>query len=188
MVNLLYDFKSQYYMFIRSKTISGRKYAYLVRTKWDKRSKKVKQKVSKYLGPIVQLEQISDLSFFDYYDYDFETYINTVKIDDLVFDLVELELVKHGFTKKSKNVLVNGPIEVDIKKMDKVFSMNEGFMHRFTLKEIGRYDKILDAKKRIPYKFAALFVNAGIDIEKELFVELYQRFFSNNIEESEMED
>ena len=62
-------------MFIRQKIIYNNPYAYLVRTKWDKRSKKVKQKVSKYLGKIYHLERVKDTTFSDYYSCDIEKYI-----------------------------------------------------------------------------------------------------------------
>ncbi|MFP4111961.1 MAG: hypothetical protein ACLFPQ_05165 [Candidatus Woesearchaeota archaeon] len=171
-------------MFIRSKTISGKEYAYLVRTKWDKRSKTVKQKVSKYLGPIIKLDKVKDVDFFDYYnDLDKDDYLNTVSIKQLIRDLVEIELYRHGFTKKSPEKMTNGVIELRLPYVSKVFSLNEGYMNKATLKEIEKYDKILGQnEKKIPYKFAALFVNAGIDIEKELFVEIYQRFFSDSID------
>ena len=173
-----------YLMFIRSKTISGRDYAYLVRTRWDKRKKTVRQKVSKYLGSITKLEKIKDITFFDYFDYDKDRYIANVSMKELVRDLVEFELFKHGFTKKSKYRMTNGVIEAQLDNMTEVFSMNEGYMNKHTLKEIERYYKILDQdEKKIPYKFAALFVNAGIDIDKELFIELYQKFFSDSINE-----
>jgi hypothetical protein len=60
--------------------------------------------------------------------------------------------------------------------------MNEGFLHRSTILEIYKYDKLLsETIHNVPFRFAALFVNAGLDIEKEVFIELYQRFFSNQI-------
>ena len=170
-------------MFIRAKTISGKRYAYLVRTRWDKKSKKVRQKVSRYLGPIITLDKIKDTGFFDYYNkYDSDDYINNVSIKQLVRDLVELELNNHGFSKKTAEIMTNGVLDVRIPYVPNVFSMNEGYLNRFTLKEIEKYDKILDTDdKRIPFKFAGLFVNAGLDIEKNLFVELYQRFFKDSI-------
>ena len=41
-------------MFVRAKTIKGKKYGYLVQNVWKKN--KVSQKVKKYLGPIINLE------------------------------------------------------------------------------------------------------------------------------------
>lgn len=170
------------HMFIRAKTISGRNYAYLVRTRWDKRSKTVKQKVSKYLGPITKLDKVKDIAFFDYYKFDKEKYINEVKIERLVRDLAELELYRHGFIKLNSSTMTNGVHKVDIEHVSQVFELNEGFMNKHTLKAILHYDKILDEnERRIPYKFAGLFVNAGLDIDKELFVELYQRLFSDSV-------
>jgi hypothetical protein len=176
-------------MFIRSKTISNKNYAYLVRTRWDKRSKKVKQKVSKYLGPIKKLDKVKDKDFFEYYNHERDNYINNVKMKDLIRDLVEHELYKHGFLRLGKYKMSNGLIEVNPDKVEKVFELNEGFLNRHTLREIERYDKILDEKEsKIPYKFAALFVNAGLDIDQSLFVELYQRFFSSTLPSEKIEE
>ncbi len=178
-------------MFIRSKTISNKNYAYLVRTKWDKRSKKVKQKVSKYLGPIKKLDKIKDIEFFDYYNYDKNKYIDSVKIKDLVRDLTEHELFKHGFTRLTKYKMSNGAFEINLEKLDTVLEMNEGYMNRYTLRELEKYDKILDeAESKIPFKFASLFVNAGLNIDHDLFIELYQKFFSDSIsmEEDKLEN
>lgn len=169
-------------MFIRQKTIYNNPYAYLVRTKWDKRSKKVKQKVSKYLGRVYHLDKVRNISFEEYYGVNLDKYVSESDLKKIVSDLVQLELYKHGFEQSREGIMENGTHSVDLNKIDKVFSMNEGFMNYNTLKEIFKYDFLLgDEAKNVPFRFASLFVNAGIDIEKGLFIAIYQKFFSDNI-------
>ena len=169
-------------MFIRQKIIYNNPYAYLVRTKWDKRSKKVKQKVSKYLGKIYHLERVKDITFSEYYSCDIEKYIYETPLKKMVDDLVRLELYRHGFTKLTKNTMTDGIKVIDITNIEKVLGLNEGFMHKSTLKQILKYDSLLDENERkIPFKFASLFVTAGINIDKELFILLYQKLFSESV-------
>ena len=172
-------------VFIRQKTIYNRPYAYLVSTRWDKRSKKVKQKVSKYLGKIMNLERVRDLPFLEYFASidDIEEYTRRNSMEDIIKDLVELELYRHGYLRREGDgrVMVNGEHEIDIEGLDNlkgVFSLNEGFLAKETIRGIRDYDKIFKkAEDRYPFDFAALFVNAGINIDKELFISLYRRCF-----------
>jgi hypothetical protein len=179
-------------VFIRSKIIYGRKYAYLVKTKWDKKSKKVKQKVSKYLGSIQKFERIKNTDFLSYNEINYDHYIENKSIKDIVLDLAELELFRHGFIKietpkyKKQRIMSNGVKQFDLMNLNEVLEINEGYMNKITLKEIERYDKVLDEnEKRIPFKFAALFVNAGIDIDENMFIDLYKRFFSEKLKKDE---
>jgi hypothetical protein len=175
-------------MFIRQKMIANKPYAYLVRSKWDKRSKKVKQKVSKYLGKIQTLDRIRNTSFSEYYHVDVDEYVLKHDLHHLVRDLVELEFYRHGFIKKNTATMINGENEVDIEKLETVYAMNEGFMNKNTLRQIFKYDRLLDEREhKIPYKFAALFVNAGIDLDKELFIALYQKYFSDSLSSEDEE-
>ncbi len=171
-------------MFIREKIISNTPYAYLVRTKWDKRSKKVKQKVSKYLGKIHRLERVKNTTYKEYFQIiNLESHVSEISLSQLVHNLIELELYRCGFTKKSKHKMTNGVITIDIEFPEHVYAINEGFLHRKTILEIFKYDKLLDdSVTNVPFKFAALFVNAGIDIDKELFIEVYRHYFSDQID------
>ncbi len=169
-------------MFIREKKINGKNYAYLVSTRWDKRSKKVKQKVSKYLGKVAYLDKIKEKSFKDYYEVDVERYAYERELNDIVPDLVELDLFRHGFEKKD-GMMLNGEHSIDPRAVKGVFYMNEGYLSEDMLNQILRYDKILGkSESRIPFKFAELFVAAGLSIDKDLFVALYRRFFSDYLE------
>lgn len=169
-------------MFIRQKLIYNNPYAYLVKTKWDKKSKKVRQKVSKYLGRIYGLDRVRNRSFIEYFNVEIDNYVSETPFKKIVKDLIQLEFYRHGFEIKEKNLMENGVHTVDIEKIDKVFAMNEGFMNQNTVNQILRYDNLLgETNINIPFKFASLFVNAGIDIEKELFIALYQKSFSDNI-------
>lgn len=172
-------------IFIREKIIYNKSYAYLVTTRWDKRSKKVKQKVSKYLGKIIKLEKVRNIDFSDYFKEinDIEEYAKKTPLEDIIQNLVEIELYRCGFNKNEneKTNMSNGNIEIDISKINNingVFSLNEGFLAKETLKQILRYEDIFKkSEKKYAFDFAALFVNAGLNIDKELFIYLYKRFF-----------
>ena len=49
-------------MFIRLKKVNGYEYAYLVRSVWDRKEKKVKQEVIKYLGNLRNPKRVHKLS------------------------------------------------------------------------------------------------------------------------------
>ncbi len=151
-------------------------------TRWDKRSKKVKQKVSKYLGRIRHLERLKNTTFDEYFSLDDKiSYAKTAHIHEIVKDLVELDLYRHGFTRENGRMMSDGRHSIDpdrLKDMKEVFAMNEGFLAKDTIRAILDYEKIFQkSEKRYAFDFAALFVNAGIDMDKELFIALYKRFF-----------
>ncbi|MFW5852650.1 MAG: hypothetical protein ACOCUR_01335 [Nanoarchaeota archaeon] len=173
-------------MFIREKIIYNKPYAYLVKTRWDKRSKKVKQKVHKYLGKIYKLEKVRNILFEEYFSFELETYVEETDLKDILYNLIEVELFRHGFEKSEKgDLMVLGDISIPLspKDIEKVYQMNEGYLNKYTLKEIMRYYTLLDESiNNVPFRFAALFVNAGINIDKDLFIQLYQKLFSDNID------
>jgi len=158
--------------FIRIKTIAGNDYAYLVESKWYKRRHKGKnkgprQKVSKYLGRAYSFDKANDKDFltFKYID-DLEQYLNNNNKNQIFRDLVEWELFRHDINKEeftidfNTNKIMKGKKEVSMR-------MNEGFLNSFTL------NRLFNLKAGESYYLAKCFVEAGIDVPKEVFVGLF---------------
>jgi len=158
--------------FIRIKNISGKEYAYLVENKWYKRKHKGKnkgsrQKVSKYLGKVYHFDKVNNYDFLTFKNIDdLGQYLKNNNKIQVFKDLVEWELYRHDINKEE--FMVN----IDNKKVTKNNKMvnlriNEGFMSSFTL---GRIFKL---KAGESYYMAKCFIEAGIDIPKEVFVGVF---------------
>ena len=160
--------------FIRTKNIAGKEYAYLVENKWYKRRHKGKnkgprQKVSKYLGRVYRFNKEKDLDFFSFKNINnLEQYLrnNSNNKNQIFRDLVEWELFRHGINKEeftinfSNKKILNGKREVSLR-------INEGFLNSFTL---GR---LFNLKSGESYYLAKCFIEAGIEIPKEVFVGVF---------------
>ena len=160
--------------FIRTKNIAGKEYAYLVENKWYKRRHKGKnkgprQKVSKYLGRVYRFNKEKDLDFFSFKNINnLEQYLrnNSNNKNQIFKDLVEWELFRHVINKEeftinfSNKKILNGKREVSLR-------INEGFLNSFTL---GR---LFNLKSGESYYLAKCFIEAGIEIPKEVFVGVF---------------
>ena len=158
--------------FIRIKNIAGKEYAYLVENKWYKRKYKGKnkgsrQKVSKYLGRVYHFDRVNDYDFFTFKNIDdLEQYLKNNKKNQVFKDLVEWELFRHDIDKKEFTINLDNK---KVLKKEKMVSlrMNEGFMSSFTL---GR---LFNLKAGESYYMAKCFIEAGIDVPKEVFVGMF---------------
>jgi len=158
--------------FIRIKTIAGKDYAYLVENKWYKRRHKGKnkgsrQKVSKYLGRVYHFDKVNDRDFLTFKNIDdLEQYLKNTEKNQVFKDLVEWELWRHNIDKTQYNIdfnnkkIMNGKKEVSLR-------MNEGFLSSFTLK------RLFNINSNDSLYLAKCFVEAGIDIPKEVFVGVF---------------
>ncbi len=109
--------------FVRKKKIKGKDYAYLVENMWTKKGSR--QKVKAYLGKMFVFEQVKNPVLQD-----------ADKKEEILRNLVEWELLKHGFEKKGDK-FVNGETEVlfennKLKLVDldvePAFAFNEGYL------------------------------------------------------------
>lgn len=174
-------------MFIRKKRIKGNDYAYLVRNVWRKRPKSgergSRQKVSKYLGRIYRFENIYSNSFVEFYKInkikEFNEYIEKKSKKDVIKDLIKLELINIGF-KEQGMLLVNDDLKFDPDNLtfsdNIVIEMNEGFLCKETIADILNFKP--GDEEREGYNLANAFVEAGLKVPEEVFVEYYKRFFS----------
>jgi len=171
-------------MFIRIKKIKKYEYAYLVANKWTKKGPR--QKSKKYLGRCVRLEKKKDLNFKEYYRLDeekIEKLVHSNSTKKVLGKLVEFELIKHGFEydkiKKYyiKEDIIAMPNKLKIfneeNKNNLVLKINEGYLCEFLLRKILKFN--FKGEDEDAYKFADLFVAAGLEVDKEVFVELFRK-------------
>lgn len=155
--------------YIRTKKISDKFYCYLVENKHTKKGPR--QKVKKYLGKVISLEQVEELEFSG----------DLRKSNrEILLELIKLELLKHGF-KLKKELYVNKDLSFDLeklvlknKKKEVVLKINEGFLCNFTLKRILDFKKSNDINED-GLQLAKYFVEAGIVVPKEVFIIFYQK-------------
>ena len=166
--------------FIRTKKIKGAEYAYIVENKWKKRGKKVKQKTKKYLGRVYRFDK-KDIGFFEFHSVSDELkYIKDKTREDIIIDLVKWELVKHGF-KQDKGVLVNGDciFRLNDKKImnskgNKIaLGFNQGYLSSYAITNLLHFQAEVEEEG---YDLAKLFVEAGIDIPKQVFVGVFSKY------------
>ncbi len=158
--------------FIRIKKINGKEYAYLVENKWYKRGFKGKgkgprQKVGKYLGKVYHFNKEQDIDFFSFKKIEnLERYLKNNAREKIIRELVEWELFRHNIDKNrftidlSNKKIMAGNKEISLK-------MNEGFLNSFTLA------RLFNMRLNEGYYLAKCFVEAGIEIPKEVFVGLF---------------
>lgn len=158
--------------FIRVKKINGKEYAYLVENKWYKRGFKRKgrgprQKVGKYLGKVYSFTKADNIGFFEFNKIDnVESYIKSNAREQIIRELVEWELARHNISKEEFTIDFSSKIVSKGKKKVSL-RINEGFLNSFTLA------RLFNMKRNEGYYLAKCFVEAGIEIPKEVFVGLF---------------
>ena len=156
--------------FIRIKKINGAEYAYLVENKWYKRGFKSKgrgsrQTVSKYLGRVHSFEKANDVGFFNFKVMsNAEQYLVDNNQEEVIKDLVRWELYRHN--------IENFSIDFSSQKITKnnktiTIKINEGFLNNYTLR------RLFNLRKEDSLYLAKCFVEAGIEVPKEIFVGLF---------------
>ena len=160
--------------FIRVKKINGKEYAYLVENKWYKRGFKGKgkgsrQKVGKYLGRVFYFNKEQDIDFFSFKKIeDIGDYLRGNAREKIIRELVEWELFRHNINKEEFTIDFNNK-KIANKNTDKEVSlrMNEGFLNSFTL------SRLFNMRSNDSYYLAKCFVEAGIEVPKEVFVGMF---------------
>ena len=154
-------------MFLRLKKVKGKEYCYLVENRWKSR-----QKVKKYLGATVRFESHKC-------DKDFHPECFEKKTEDVLRDIVIWELIKIGFSDEGKvlqkkNILFHKE-KMNFRRESKkiVLAINEGYLCDFTLKRILSFRKSDDIKKD-GVELARRFVDAGLNVPKEVFIEFFK--------------
>jgi len=168
-------------MFIRSKTRklpSGKtiKYAYLVKSKRRKKSKKPpKQHIIAYLGRIIELKDHQP------------TLTNPKDYKDAVESLLKQILESNGFRKfqkdprtLKKDIIIIRFASFDVfdqsTNKDLCLMVNEGFISAFSLKNIFNYKPLEKNKREIGLDLAKNLISTGIKLKGDDFVQIFNLF------------
>lgn len=153
--------------YIRIKNISNNPYAYLVES--QKTSSGPRQKVKQYLGRVYKIEKKN---------------LFTVNDTDVLNNLVLSELKSRGFKEKKRSFVYNNliyskkdfsltkKIKFENKK-EAVIKLNNGYLCSFSLQRIVNFKKTTDLNKDA-HRLAKYFLQAGLEISEEDFVQFYQ--------------
>lgn len=149
-------------MFVRTKKIKDKNYAYLVANEWT--PWRSRQKVAKYLGRTHILERKEEQA-------------NSIAS---LTDAIIQELVNHGFQEHSGKYL-KGKIIVNLErhtvregKKSVVLGMNEGFLCRHTLKRLFNFEPE-ERPDKSAEKLATFILEAGLKLNNEQFVQLFEK-------------
>lgn len=141
-------------MFIRTKKIKNKEYAYLVENKWTKKGSR--QKVKKYLGKIIKAKRILQNNYLIDDQKTYQTIIN---------ELIKYELDNHKIKNNTSSVI----------------AMNEGFLCKETITKLLHLKN--EKKQRIDKegeKLANSLLEAGLQLKKEEFSKLFETWKKTN--------
>jgi hypothetical protein len=188
-------------MFLRGKKVKDKQYLYAVENVWKKG--KVKQKVKKYLGRVHIFEVKRRVSFEKFIEdvrkKDLENYLFYSDADEIVYDLIVWELYRRGFSIENKKAS-KGKLIANLKNRRKVLVCKgrpfcvkgkEGYINNLSINQIlnaGHDEEEGDIdKKKAAFDFARLLVEGGINVPKDVFIELFHKKFLD-YEQEEKED
>lgn len=139
-------------MFVRVKKVNGKEYAYLVENIW--KEGKTRQRVKKYLGPVVRMHgQKKPLP------------PRTGTYRDAIMELIRHEVEGTGIA-----VGKRGSIRRDGREV--VAAINHGYLCTHTARQLLDTRQIEEPRKG--EHLAELLTRAGITIRKDTFVSLYR--------------
>ncbi len=156
-------------MFIRVKNIHGRRYAYLVENRW--RNGSVKQHVRRYLGPVVKLEKTDDTPFAAWKEIDLAAYISNTPQRRILRDLIRHALMQHGFTEREDLTLRQWGPRRNGKEV--VLELSGGYYSKYTGTKLINFTP--REESRPGQRLAEAFREAGVAIDKTLFILLYRK-------------
>lgn len=159
-------------VYIRVKKINKYLYAYLVEN--ISTTSGPRQKVKQYLGRVYELDKNKEV----------EESFNGHSKEEILLNLIIPELKVRGF-KEKKGFWINKDLVFDVKNFtlrkttkaktskDAILKLNEGYLCSFTLERILKFEKSKNVKKDAQI-LAKYFLEAGLQINQELFVSFYQ--------------
>ncbi|MGM5480973.1 MAG: hypothetical protein ACQESE_01035 [Nanobdellota archaeon] len=161
-------------MFVRAKLVKGKSYGYLVDNKWI--DGKVRQKVKKYLGPIKELPESDDA--YSYFDLD-----TSLSSRACLRDCIAREFLNRGFV-RDKNKLKKETIIIDlvtgrIRSGNKqiVLFLNGRYLYDGLLGYLLSFNDPEPEKDAPGTRLAQAFSDAGIGIDKSVFIQLYKKIY-----------
>lgn len=166
-------------MFIRVKTISGKKYAYLCESVW--RDSKNQQVVKQYLGKIFDAGETPSIQA-----------IAQINKETLLTQLLSQTLGAAGFSKNNKdesvwskeidaqNLLVNEQSFAVKNSKDKeiIIRINDGYICSQTL--LALHKVLQEPSTDQGQELARAFVDAGLRLSPGFFVDIYTQLYTHN--------
>lgn len=154
-------------MFVRIKRIKGQKYAYLVQNSWTKEG--TRQKVAKYLGKVLKPEKRQNKGLKEFLGIEnLPEYISRTELKGILKDLVLLELHNHGLPSE---LFSHETLTFAEGSRGLVLEINQGYLCSHTLNSLLQYKSEDDEG----FKLADLLLGAGLSIEQDFFVGLFER-------------
>lgn len=161
-------------VFSRIKKIKGKEYAYIVENEWRRTGSR--QKVKGYIGRVYKFELKNNVDFLEYLKIEnIQNYIENNDKNKIINDLVEWELFKFNINKQEFSIDLS-TIKIQKKKKNVALLINDGFMCELTLKSLLKFKPEGD-EQTDGYRFARVFVEAGIKVPQEIFVGLFNKLF-----------
>ncbi len=166
-------------VFVRTKTIKSKKYAYLVENTWTPAGPR--QKSKEYLGRVYDFRRENEIQFLDYFkDYD----IKNRSKKELLQDCIRLELHNHDFKKDLSGIWIKDDCNIDVKgikfcnKRGKsiALGLNQGILCKPLIIRVIAHK--IDTDKEKPeqegYGLAKLLVECGLKVSHGVFIRLYE--------------
>jgi len=172
-------------MYLKIKKIKGIEYAYLVTQKYNKKTKKRKQKNNAFLGKVLQVDKTANLDLNDYLTISKEEFIDTNPVRSIFKKLIELELFNHGFVFDEKqqlfvkdNLLVTAgccKFKDSYNQSKFCLEINQGFLSARSLDRLCEpLPKLLDDMARANL-LAKKLKSEGLDPPPELFINIFKK-------------
>lgn len=165
--------------FIREKKIKNGMYAYLVENKWT--SKGPRQKVTRYIGKtIVGAERSAHP--FPTLDIGRMSYTDALR-SVLVWNLETLGFTADGNLYKNGDIIVDTLTFVvkDARGKDAIMKVkvknDTGYLCTVTLQKLFNFT-MAGIEEKVGYEFARVFVDAGLDVPKDVFVRIFEKVFT----------
>jgi len=153
-------------VFVRSKKIGGKPYAYLVENRWENGT--AKQAVKKYLGRIHLPEKKNTASFN----------LEGKNFREAVEALISAELAAHGF-KQQGRLLTKDDCSVNLddgsiqqKNKPCVLKLNQGYFCSHTFSQLAEF-KPEEDEQATGMLLARKLVYAGLAVPQEHFITLF---------------
>jgi hypothetical protein len=156
-------------MFVRTKTISGHKYGYLVENTWT--SKGSRQQTKAYLGKVIPLPSQDTPS----------PNITKLSYKNAIITLAHTTLLSCGFKKtknyrKEKLIFDDKTYETTQKKKPVVLKIKDGYFCKQTLDAALNFNG-KGREEEVGKRLAHTLVNAGLLVDETTFVQLFKKVF-----------
>lgn len=155
--------------FVRTKTIGGKPYAYLVENRWEQG--RARQSVTQYLGRVFEPPRSTTVLSPDVAPHDFKNAVESLLLS---------ELLNAGFSRDERQ-LVRESIVIDtmdwsVKNKGKpaVIKLNDGFFCNYTAQKLFAFAPDED-EQQTGYALARRLVEAGLAVPRETFVKLFEK-------------